>query len=36
MLSKGFQLEPLLYLAAVVALVGLRFVPRRGRPRTAG
>lgn len=36
MLAKGFQLEPLLYLAAVAALIGLRFVPRRGRLRSAG
>jgi len=35
MLAKGFQLEPLLYLAAVAALVGLRVVPRRGRRRSA-
>ena len=32
MLAKGFQLEPLLYLAGVGALLALRVLPRR-RPR---
>jgi sulfoxide reductase heme-binding subunit YedZ len=31
MLRKGFQLEPILYLAAILALLGLRLVPRRRR-----
>ena len=31
MLSKGFQIEPLIYLAIVAGLVGLRYVPRRKR-----
>ncbi len=30
-LSKGFQLEPMLYMAAVVGLVALRMVPKRSR-----
>ncbi|MCC1492987.1 protein-methionine-sulfoxide reductase heme-binding subunit MsrQ [Cognatishimia sp. F0-27] len=29
MLAKGFQIEPLLYLGAVVGLLALRLVPRR-------
>ena len=28
LLAKGFQVEPLLYLAAVLTLIGLRYVPR--------
>ncbi len=36
MLAKGFQLEPLVYLAVAVGLVGLRLRPRRhARPRQA-
>ncbi len=31
MLAKGFQIEPLIYLAAVLGLIGLRYVPRRRR-----
>jgi sulfoxide reductase heme-binding subunit YedZ len=32
MLAKGFQVEPLVYLAAVLALIGLRYVPsHKGR-----
>ena len=31
MLRKGFQLEPILYLAAILALLALRLVPRRRR-----
>ncbi|RDC69798.1 protein-methionine-sulfoxide reductase heme-binding subunit MsrQ [Rhodovulum sp. 12E13] len=31
MLRKGFQLEPLLYLAAILGLLALRLVPKRGR-----
>jgi sulfoxide reductase heme-binding subunit YedZ len=35
MLAKGFQLEPLIYLAVVLGLVGLRFAPRKSRRRAA-
>lgn len=35
MLAKGFQIEPLLYLAAIVALLALRLVPRRRAARPA-
>lgn len=28
-LAKGFQIEPIVYLVAILALVGLRYVPRR-------
>ncbi|MEO0669721.1 MAG: protein-methionine-sulfoxide reductase heme-binding subunit MsrQ [Pseudomonadota bacterium] len=28
---KGFQIEPILYLAAIVGLLALRFVPKRAR-----
>jgi sulfoxide reductase heme-binding subunit YedZ len=31
MLRKGFQLEPLLYLGAILVLLGLRLVPKRRR-----
>lgn len=35
MLAKGFQMEPLLYLGAVLGLIALRYVPKR-RPAPAG
>ena len=31
MLAKGFQVEPLLYLGAVLGLIALRYVPKRRR-----
>jgi sulfoxide reductase heme-binding subunit YedZ len=31
MVRKGFQLEPLLYLGAILGLLALRLVPRRRR-----
>ncbi len=31
MLAKGFQIEPLIYLGIVLALIALRYVPRRKR-----
>ena len=31
MLVKGFQIEPLLYLGAVVLLLAARMIPKRGR-----
>lgn len=34
MLSKGFQLEPLMYLLAIAVLLGLRAAPKK-RPQTA-
>ncbi len=33
MLSKGFQLEPLLYLGAVIVLLSLRLIPRTSSSR---
>lgn len=30
-LAKGFQVEPLIYMAVILALVGLRFLPKRSR-----
>jgi len=35
MIVKGFQLEPLLYLGAIVGLLLLRWVPKRGPKRAA-
>lgn len=34
-LAKGIQLEPLIYMAVILGLVGLRFRGRKGRPATA-
>lgn len=35
-LSKGLQLEPLLYMATILGLIGLRFVPKKRRkPQTS-
>ncbi len=34
MLAKGFQIEPLVYLAAILGLLALRLVPRRRTART--
>ncbi|WP_238367664.1 protein-methionine-sulfoxide reductase heme-binding subunit MsrQ [Mesobacterium pallidum] len=31
MLRKGFQLEPLIYMAIILGLVGLRYLPKPGR-----
>ena len=36
MLAKGWQLEPILYLLAVLALLGLRAIPRRRAGRVHG
>lgn len=33
MLAKGFQIEPLVYLAVILCLLGLRLVPRRTSDR---
>lgn len=33
MLVKGFQIEPLLYLAAILGLLALRLVPKRARAK---
>ena len=30
MLVKGWQIEPLVYLAVIVSLIGLRLAPNRG------
>ena len=35
MLAKGFQLEPLIYLAAILGLLGLRLVPKPRRRTVA-
>jgi sulfoxide reductase heme-binding subunit YedZ len=34
-LAKGFQIEPLAYLAAIIMLLGLRLVPTRTRQQTS-
>lgn len=33
MLAKGFQIEPLIYLGIVLALIATRYLPQRGRAR---
>ena len=35
LLRKGFQLEPLVYLAIILALLGLRYLPARRKPGAA-
>lgn len=35
-LAKGFQIEPLVYLAVILMLLGLRLVPTRPRRQTGG
>lgn len=33
MLAKGFQIEPMIYLGIVLALIAMRYLPQKGRAR---